>query len=95
MAKVPVEPALARALLAGAAGGVLPEIVTVVAMLGCEEVSFFHCLPPVSNIIMSDVKLIACMCRWVGCLFGRVTHECGSSQMKLGCYLRKMVAVTK
>lgn len=37
MAKVPVEPALARALLAGAAAGVLSEVVTIVAMLGCEE----------------------------------------------------------
>eukprot|EP01050_Picozoa_sp_SAG11_P015726 SAG11_NODE_2071_length_3859_cov_2.770457_4_plen_298_part_00 len=37
MAKVPVEPSLARALLAGAAAGVLAEVVTIVAMLGCEE----------------------------------------------------------
>lgn len=38
MAKLPVEPVLARVLLAGAAGRVLAEVVTIVAMLGCEEV---------------------------------------------------------
>jgi HrpA-like RNA helicase len=37
IAKIPVEPALGRALLAAAAGDVLPETLTVVAMLGCEE----------------------------------------------------------
>ena len=37
MAKVPVEPALARALLAAIAGDVLTEVATVVALLGCEE----------------------------------------------------------